>query len=90
MAQAVVDPAELRRFAHNLKQFNHELEDRLSVLHGQMTGLSQSWRDAEHEKFSAEFEQTLIVIHRFMDSVGDHIPFLLSKAQLIEEYMQQR
>lgn len=90
MPQAAVDPGELRRFAHNLKQFNNELEDKLAVLHGQMLGLGQSWRDTEHEKFTAEFEQTVSVINRFMDSIGQHIPFLLHKAELIEEYMQQR
>ncbi len=90
MPQAVVDPAELRRFAHNLKQFNNEIEDRLAVLHGQLLGLGQTWRDTEHEKFSSEFEDTVSVINRFMDSIHQHIPFLLKKAELVEEYMQQR
>ncbi|HIE44961.1 MAG TPA: hydrogen peroxide-inducible genes activator [Flavobacteriaceae bacterium] len=32
MSQAIVDPAELRRFAHQLSQFNAELEDELGVI----------------------------------------------------------
>ena len=34
MSQAIVDPAELRRFAHNLKQFNEEMQQQLATLHG--------------------------------------------------------
>src|SRR5207302_11404159 len=47
MAQAIVDPAEIRRFAHHLKQFSEELKDRMAVLHGQLTGLGDTWRDQE-------------------------------------------
>jgi uncharacterized protein YukE len=90
MAQAIADPAELRRFAHNLKQFNNELHNRLLVLHGQMVALGTSWRDQEHEKFAQEFEQTIQVLNRFMEATTDHIPFLLRKAERIEEYLQQR
>src|SRR5437762_360227 len=36
MPQAIVDPAELRRFAQNLKKFNGELHHGMSVLHGQL------------------------------------------------------
>lgn len=90
MPQAVVDPAELRRFAHNLKQFTNELHARLSVLHGQMVSLGSTWRDQEHEKFTREFEETLQVIRRFIEAANRHIPFLARKAERIEEYLQQR
>ena len=42
MAQAVVDPAELRRFAQNLRHFNTELHNKMAVIHGQLSGLSQT------------------------------------------------
>ena len=90
MAQAVVDPGELRRFAQNLKTFNNDLQSRMSVLHGQLLGLAQSWRDREQEKFTEEFEQTMVVIGRFVESTNEHIPFLLRKAERVEEYLQQR
>ena len=90
MPQAIVDPGELRRFAVNLKQFNNELMNQMTVLHGQLTGLGQSWRDREHDKFVEEFEQTLQVVKRFVDSTNQHIPFLLRKAERIEDYLQQR
>jgi hypothetical protein len=90
MAQAVVDPGEVRRFAHNLKVFNTEVRDKMAVLHGQLIGLGDTWRDQEHEKFVQEFEQTLHVMQAFVEAADLHIPFLLRKAQRVEEYLQQR
>jgi uncharacterized protein YukE len=88
--QAIVDPAELRRFAHNLKQFNNELHNQMLVLHGQLAALGDSWRDQEHEKFTKEFEETMQVVKRFMEAATNHVPFLLRKAERVEEYLQQR
>jgi uncharacterized protein YukE len=90
MPQAIVDPAELRRFAHNLKQFNNELQNQIAVLHGQLINLGATWRDQEHLKFTEEFEQTIQVISRFVEATDEHIPFLLRKAERAEEYLQQR
>jgi uncharacterized protein YukE len=90
MPQAIVDPAELRRFAHNLKQFTNELHNQMLVLHGQLVGLGDTWRDQEHEKFADEFEQTLQVLQRFAETAQQHIPFLIRKAERVEEYLEQR
>lgn len=90
MAQAIADPAELRRFATNLKRFNAELQTNLAGLHGQLVGLGDTWRDQEHDRFRAEFESTIAVIERFVEAANLHIPFLLRKAERIEEYLQQR
>ena len=90
MSQAIVSPDEIRGFAARLKQFNNELLNQLTVLHGQLSGLGQSWRDREHDKFVEEFDQTMQVIKRFVDSTNQHIPFLLRKADRADEYLQQR
>jgi uncharacterized protein YukE len=90
MGQAIVNPEELRRFAAQLRQFNNELMNQMTVLHGQLIGLGQSWRDREHDKFVEEFEQTMQVVARFIDATNQHVPFLLRKAERVEEYMQQR
>jgi uncharacterized protein YukE len=90
MAQAIVDPEEIRRFAHHLKQFSDELKDRMAVLHGQLAGLGDSWRDQEHDRFLQEFEQTGHVLEAFMASAERHIPFLLRKAAKVEEYLAQK
>lgn len=90
MSQAIVDPAELRRFANNLKRFNAELQNQMLMLKGQLLGLGQSWRDQENQKFTQEFEETMLVMNRFVDSTNEHIPLLLRKAERIEEYLRQK
>ena len=90
MSKAVVDPGELRRFANDLKRFNETLGNQMAVLHGRLVGLGQSWRDQEHNKFAEEFDQTMKVLNRFVESSNKHIPFLIRKAERVEEYLQQR
>jgi uncharacterized protein YukE len=90
MAQAIVDPGELRRFAHNLKVFNGDLRADLSSLHSQLLALSDTWRDQEHDRFVQEYEQTMAVLEKFLDISEEHVPFLTRKAERIEEYLQQR
>ena len=90
MSQAIVDPAELRRFAHQLNKFNLELEERLSTLANQLHNLNSTWRDQEHKKFAEQFEHHLKLIGRSMEASSEYAPFLLRKAERIEEYMQQK
>jgi uncharacterized protein YukE len=89
MSKAIVDPGELRRFANDLKRFNDTLHGQMSVLHGRLVALGQSWRDQEHNKFVEEFEQTMKVLNRFVDASNKHIPFLVRKAERVEDYLQQ-
>ena len=62
----------------------------MAVLHGQLAGLGDSWRDQEHERFIQEFEQTAHVLEAFMAHAEEHVPFLLRKAEKVEEYLQQK
>jgi len=90
MSKAIVDPAELRRFANNLKHFNNELQHQLAGLQGQFAGLGDTWRDQEHERFAQQFSEAVVVLARFMEESRQQIPYLLRKAERIEEYLQQR
>ncbi|KAA0215173.1 MAG: WXG100 family type VII secretion target [Leptolyngbya sp. PLA3] len=90
MAKAVVDPEELRRFAQALKRFNANLSQQMNALNGQMQSLSQTWRDQEQAKFVSEFEHTMRTLTRFTQAAEQHIPFLLRKADRVEEYLRQR
>ena len=89
MSRAIVDPAELRRFAQSLKHFSNEVGHQLSVLQGQFVGLGDTWRDQEHEKFAHTFTETIQVLTRFLEASQQHIPFLLRKAERIDEYLTQ-
>ncbi len=90
MAKAVVDPDEMRQFAMALKKFTQRLNSDMTAMNGKMMSLGQSWRDQEHDKFAAEFEETLRAMSRFTKSAEEHIPFLLRKAERVEEYLRQR
>ena len=90
MAKAHVDPAELRRFAQELTRFNSELETLMTRLHGRLLALARTWQDQEQRKFTAEFDQAVKTLSRFLDASGQHATFLVKKARHIEEYLQQR
>lgn len=88
--RAIADPEDLERFARELKQFNGQLRDSMARLQGQFSRLGETWRDQEHQKFAQEYEQTMRVLHQFMRSADQQIPFLLRKAQRIRDYLNQR
>jgi uncharacterized protein YukE len=90
MAQAIMDPEEVRRFAKELKRFNDDTQNKASSLQARFAALGATWQDQEHEKFAEEFLTTMKVIRRFMDISEKHTPYLLRKAQRIEEYLDQR
>jgi uncharacterized protein YukE len=90
MPQAIVDPEELRRFAMTLRRFTNDVRDRLSTVNGQLLALGKSWRDQEHQKFAETFDQHVKALASFLEVSEQHIPYLLRKAELIDEYLQQR
>jgi uncharacterized protein YukE len=90
MPQASANPEDLRCFSAELKQFSNQLREGMARLNAQFICLGDTWRDQEHQKFAQEFEQTMHVLAHFMRTADAHIPFLLRKAQRIEEYLQQR
>jgi len=88
MPQAVVDPEELRRFAQRLKKFNSDLQSQATLLGNQLAALGATWRDQEHKKFVEQFEQHMKVISRFTETTDRYIPYLLRKAEHVEDYLQ--
>lgn len=90
MAQAIMDPEEVRRFAKELKRFNDEVQVRAAGLHARFNALTASWQDQEQEKFSEDFVTTMKALKKFMEVSEKHTPFLLRKAARIEEYLDQR
>jgi uncharacterized protein YukE len=90
MAKAVVDPAEVRRFAQDLKRFTEGLGDQMNQLNARHRNLAQTWRDQEHKRFTEEFEQCMRQMARFRELTAEHVPFLVRKAQRAEDYLNQR
>jgi uncharacterized protein YukE len=90
MSQAIMDPAEVRRFADELKRFNSDLKDRTASLQARFAALGDTWQDQEQMKFAEEFRQTMKALRKFIEVSGQYTPYLLRKAQRIEEYLNQR
>ena len=89
MPQAVMDPGEVRKFAEELKRFNVELQNRMSLLQARFAALGDTWQDQEHAKFNEDFRDTMKVLKKFIEASNHHTPYLLRKAQRIEEYLDQ-
>ncbi|MCS1411869.1 MAG: hypothetical protein M2R45_05071 [Verrucomicrobia subdivision 3 bacterium] len=90
MPQAIMDPEEVRRFAKELRTFNTGLQQSMSLLEARFKALGDSWQDQEHRIFADEFGQTMRVLKKFVEVSNQHTPFLLRKAQRIEDYLKQR
>jgi len=90
MAQAIMDPEQVRRFAEELKRFNTDLQDKIISLQARFAALGDTWQDQDHSKFAEEFKQTMKALKRFVEISNQHTPYLLRKAQRIEEYLNQR
>lgn len=85
-----MDPAEVRRFAEELKRFNIDLQNRMMSLQARFSALGDTWQDQEHIKFADEFTQAAKALKKFVEVSNQHTPYLLRKAQRIEEYLNQR
>ncbi|MCB1063008.1 MAG: WXG100 family type VII secretion target [Verrucomicrobiae bacterium] len=90
MAQAIIDPEEVRRFAEELKRFNIDLQNRSASLQARFSALGDTWQDQEHAKFAEEFIQTMKTVRKFIEASNQHGPYLMRKAQRIEDYLNQR
>jgi len=73
-----------------LREITNDLQSRLTAVNGQMNALSQTWRDQEHLKFADEFSQHLKLLARFIEANETHVPYLMRKADRIEEYLTQK
>jgi uncharacterized protein YukE len=90
MSQAIMDPEQVRRFADELQRFNMDVQNRMASLQARFAALGDTWQDQEQGKFAEEFTQTMKALKKFIESSNQHAPFLLRKAQRIEEYLKQR
>ena len=90
MSQAIIDPEEVRRFAAELKRFNGDLRERTASLMARFTALGDTWQDQEQEKFAGEFVQLMRTVKSFLELSERHTPYLLRKAERIQQYLDQR
>ena len=84
-----MDPDEVRRFAEELKRFNGDLQQGMSSLAARFSALGDTWQDQEQMKFAEEFRSTMKALKKFMEVSNAHGPFLMRKAQRIQDYLDQ-
>ncbi len=89
MAQAVVDPEQLRQFAAMLKRYGQQVRESTGALTQAQARLSETWRDQEHRKFAEQFEEQLKSLNKLLEATDQHVPYLLKKAEIIEQYLQR-
>ena len=85
-----MEPEEVRRFAKELKRFNDDVQAKAASLQSRFVALGSTWQDQEADKFAEEFTTTMKTLKKFMEISEKHTPYLLRKAQRIEEYLNQR
>jgi uncharacterized protein YukE len=90
MAQVVIEPEQVKKFAQELQRFNNDLQNRMAALQASFAALGETWNDQEQVKFAEEFRDTLKALKKFNEVSQTHVPFLLRKAQRIEDYLKQR
>ncbi len=89
MAQAIVDPEQLRQFAAMLKRYGQQVRESTTALSQAQARLADSWRDQEHRKFVDEFEEQVKLVSKLLEATDQHVPYLLKKAEIIEQYLQR-
>jgi uncharacterized protein YukE len=89
VAQAIVDPEQLRQFAAMLKRYSQQVRDSSTTLTQSLSRLSDSWRDQEHRKFADEFEEQMKLVNKLLEMTDKHVPYLVKKAEIIEQYLQR-
>lgn len=89
MAQAIVDPEQLRQFASMLKRYSQQVRESTAALSQAQARLAESWRDQEHRKFVDEFEDQVKLVNKLLEASEKHVPYLLKKAEIIDQYLQR-
>lgn len=90
MAQIIVDPADLRRFASVLEQEVRTLRERQRALEGVRRDLAQVWRDTRYLTFERTYLPTIQVLERFEKAAERYASHLRSKADRAERYLGRR
>ncbi len=87
---AVASSDELRAFAKELHGFCLQLSTMTFHLNARFHQLGDTWRDESQQEFAEEYEETMRVIGHFLSVAERQWPFLLRKADRIDDYGSQR
>lgn len=88
MPKAIVDPAELHRFATALGAIVGILRERRNAVNGEFKALHEAWRDKKYEQFERSFSEMIVRFDRFTHESERYARYLRGKARKAEEYLQ--
>ena len=90
MANVIVDPEEMRKFANYLLKLAMDLRTMKMETRYKMHHLNQSWRDNENARFVQQFEQELKPLDKLIQMAEDYRRFLLLKASTLDNYFNTK
>lgn len=76
---------ELEKFAHQLKDFNNQLEQITDKIQGQIQNLGDTWRDEQYAKFVEEWYSTFRSVDRYLNISPDYVRHLLIMAHKLRD-----
>jgi uncharacterized protein YukE len=79
------EPKRIRDFASDLSNFREHINELADRLRGNLSRLSESWRDEEFEKFREVFETAQQRLRKFSAEVEETLPKLERDAAAAEE-----
>ena len=89
MAQAIMVPRRGSPLRKRIEAFQRGYPGTLRLPAGAVCRAQQHVEGQEHGKFAEEFVTTMKVLKKFMEVSEKHTPYLLRKAQRIEQYLDQ-
>ena len=87
MPQAHADPDLMDEFASQLRQFQEDCQERVSVLSGRFQTLCDTWQDQEQQKFQGVFDEFVSCFGRFIAGTEEYVPYLQRKASHLRDYL---
>jgi len=90
MAQGIVDPEDLRRYASFLASMAGSLREKEVAITADFASLHDVWRDAKYEAFDAVLTQSLKQLEQFLRQSENYVRYLHAKAELAERITERR
>lgn len=90
MANAIIDPEELRKFSYHLQNVSRDIKGLKESTRAKMNHLNQTWRDNENSKFVQQFEQDIKQLDKLIHTAEEYANFLKRKADSTQPYFDSR
>lgn len=87
MAQVIVNPEEMRRFARALDKLVEEMRGKKYSTGLTFKNLRDSWKDQKYNEFEKTFNEASKNIDQFLKSADAYAKFLDKKAALADRYL---